>query len=258
MLEQQQGQLVTGLQEMYHRLLKGESWNGPTLSEANGHPLTHDILAAMNLLESKHDGSGDMEAFEEDCQKLQSRLLADGAGYVKRRQSFSSDSDHSQCGPSRSTSQNTPTITKPTMFKENFSFSASPTPLPQSPAPKKRQSYPPAQQSPLHQSTPLTNDPQLYQPEWTLPDLSNPEALLRSKFALQAPQLPNSLDDVEDIMNSPQWDDSTAAFDLNMNSWTSFPQQLSPGFGLQGMPDFGVNLSDPMDVDFSKYIQVAT
>ena len=89
MLEQQQGQLVTALQEMYHRLSAAHAWSGPTLSEATGHPLTHDILASLNLLESKQDGSGELEAFEEDCQKLQTKLLANGAGYVHRRGSFS-------------------------------------------------------------------------------------------------------------------------------------------------------------------------
>ena len=61
MLEQQQSQLVAGLQATYKRLQKAQVWNGPNLAEANGYPLTHDILAALDLLEVKNDGSGEVE-----------------------------------------------------------------------------------------------------------------------------------------------------------------------------------------------------
>ncbi|RMY94359.1 hypothetical protein D0864_05546 [Hortaea werneckii] len=43
MLEQQQGQLVSGLQHMYRRLIKTQAWTGPKLDEVNGAPLTHNI-----------------------------------------------------------------------------------------------------------------------------------------------------------------------------------------------------------------------
>ena len=99
MLEQQQGQLVAGLQDMYKQLQSAQAWTGPALPEADGHPLTHDILAALNLLESKSDGTGEFETFEEDCHQLQSKLIADGAGFVQRRGSFTSDSDHSARDP---------------------------------------------------------------------------------------------------------------------------------------------------------------
>lgn len=166
MLEQQQGQLVAGLQELYRRSLVGQSWSGPVLSEASGHPLTHDILSALHLLEPKNDGSDQMETFEEDVQKLQSRLIADGAGYMQRRGSISSDSDHSQHGMSKSSSRGTPPTSKAAIFDKNFTFTPSPSPVAQSPVPRHRQSYPPAQQSPLHRTVPMTNnDPQFYQPE---------------------------------------------------------------------------------------------
>mgnify|MGYP001186182659 CR=1 FL=1 len=75
MLEQQQAQLVAGLQETYRRLVDANVWPGKPLSEASGQPLTHDILARLDLLEPKNDGSGEHEHFEEDCQKLQQRLI---------------------------------------------------------------------------------------------------------------------------------------------------------------------------------------
>jgi hypothetical protein len=57
MLEKQHNQLVSGLQEMYQRLRKVSLWEGEPLDESSGRPLTHDILAALNLLETEEDGS---------------------------------------------------------------------------------------------------------------------------------------------------------------------------------------------------------
>jgi hypothetical protein len=94
MLEQQQAQLVSGLKEMYQRLQKASAWEGPSLDETSGHPLTHDILSALNLLELKHDDSGEPETFEENCDKLQSKMVSEGANYVRRRGSISSESEH--------------------------------------------------------------------------------------------------------------------------------------------------------------------
>ncbi|KAJ5118117.1 hypothetical protein N7448_004236 [Penicillium atrosanguineum] len=61
MLEQQQSWLVHGLQVLYHRAIEDESWSGDLLkAETNGHPLTHDILTRLGVL----DGSKG-ERFEE-------------------------------------------------------------------------------------------------------------------------------------------------------------------------------------------------
>jgi len=261
MLEQQQGQLVSALQEMYRRLSAAQAWTGPSLSEANGHPLTHDILRALNLLETKHDGTGDAETFEEDCEKLQIKLLADGAGYVApRRGSFSSDSDHSQHDQSRPVCKGTPQLSKHPVFRDSFDFnSVSPSPLSHSPVPRQRQSYPKAQPSPLQQASPLAHDPQFYQAEWTMPDMSNPEAMLRSKFALQAPDIHQSLSDFDSMTDSPFDAPPSMAYDANFGGLplaTSYPQ-LTGGYGgiLQGMHDYNAPL-DAMDLEFSKFIQV--
>lgn len=264
MLEQQQGQLVAGLQDMYKRLQSVQGWTGPALPEANGHPLTHDILAALNLLESKHDGSGEPEVFEEDCHSLQSRLLADGASYVQRRGSSSSDSDHSQHGqhPSRSTSHGTPRMAKAPVFKNNFNFSLASSPAPQSPAPRQRQSYPPTQPSPLQQDSPLPNDPQLFQAEWSIPDMSSPEQIMRSNYAMQTPDMQQGLSDIENIFSNNLFDASALSYEANFAGMpmTSYPQQLSNAFGgsMQSMQDFGPGLDPTNDVEFSKFIQVTT
>lgn len=55
MLEKQHNQLVLGLQELYYRLLKASLWEGEPLDLSTGRPLTHDILASLNLLNDQED-----------------------------------------------------------------------------------------------------------------------------------------------------------------------------------------------------------
>lgn len=268
MLEQQQGQLVQGLQEMYHRMLAAQQWQGPALSEATGHPLTHDILCALGLLEKKDDGSGETIAFEEDPERLQERLLAEGAVMTKRRGSMSSDSDRSH--RANSSSHSTPVLSKPPLFKENFNFGTSPSPTSRSPAPKSRKTHPPAVQSPLHQNAPMTNnnnannDPQLYQPDWSLAgqnwNTDDPEAIMKANFMMKTPflhqqqhQQPNAFN-LRDFNNGPD-----ALIDSPMTSEFDFgdvpyAQLTSNGFGPM-MQDFGYNAFEPMqDVDFKSWI----
>jgi hypothetical protein len=73
MLEKQHNQLVSGLQEMYQRLRKASLWEGEPLNESSGRPLTHDILAALNLLEPQEDGSN-----EEFIEQPQSSPMLEG------------------------------------------------------------------------------------------------------------------------------------------------------------------------------------
>lgn len=91
MLEQQQGQIVAALQEMYRRARQKSVWDGKPLDEGNdGNPLTHDILVALNIVSPGHT-----EKFEEDTERMQANLLANGAELAPRRSSVSSVSDHS-------------------------------------------------------------------------------------------------------------------------------------------------------------------
>lgn len=92
MLEQQQSQLVVGLQELYSRILKREDWPGDPLHDAgNGQPLTHDILERLGVLKHEQRGSG--HRFEEDFNVLQQRLYETGASPMLRRRSTSSTSE---------------------------------------------------------------------------------------------------------------------------------------------------------------------
>lgn len=261
MLEQQQSQLVSGMQELYRRLEKAKAWEGPKLEETNGSPLTHDILAALNLLEPKSEGGREMETFEEDCQKLQSKLLAEGAGYVRRRGSFSSDSEHSQHGHARSGSRHsTPVLPKPSLFKENFSFPGpNPSPLSQSPTPlASQQPQPPAQrqinkQSQM-QSPQLSSDPGLYAPEWAqaLADRSDASQFMRSGFAMQMPELD---DGAINSLDMSQWDQTPAQFDATYSQFTAYSDAMFMG-GMTTMPNLGdMSQMDGMDLDFRQFIQ---
>ncbi|KAK2757872.1 hypothetical protein FQN54_004278 [Arachnomyces sp. PD_36] len=115
MLEQQQSQLVAGLQESYRILLSSSNWPGsPLKPSSNGHPLTHDILETLGALKS--DGSSGIEQFEEDTSVLQKRLIAGGAGYMQRQDSSDggSDSEHSPTFPKPRSNNSLSAVCPPT------------------------------------------------------------------------------------------------------------------------------------------------
>lgn len=254
MLEQQQSQLVSGLKEMYHRLQKVSAWEGPSLDESSGQPLTHDILSALNLLESKHDDSGELEVFEEDCDKLQSRMVSEGASFVHRRGSISSDSDHSHHDrPKTASSHNqTPVQPKQSLFKESFNYhSASPSPLTQSPIPRSKpfaqQQYTtssPARQLPLQEPT-FINDPQLYAPEWAqvLADVTYTDSAYRGKMGIQQ----SEFDAFPPYVDAGQ-------IHMDAYQFSSYQHQMSNMIG--GLPDINdLTQIESMDFDFSTYVQ---
>lgn len=95
MLESQQTQLVTGLQELYRRLQRGEGWVGSPLKESTrGQPLTHDILERLGAL--KQDSKAGIDHFEDDHEALQNMLFANGAGAMQREHSFDTNSEADQ------------------------------------------------------------------------------------------------------------------------------------------------------------------
>lgn len=181
MLEQQQAQLVAGLRELYQRLQTGCGWPGSPLQEAQGgHPLTHDILERLGLLHSAGDGSSNYEGFEEDCSRLQRRLLSNGAACSRSRASTSSD-----CEPgfaSSASSIETPPL-QPLRFINPFLQNAAPpTPSMQSPI-----------QPHSHLGRPIKEFPQLTMPSFPQTNL-NPASLMRSQWATQAPSIDDGLD----------------------------------------------------------------
>lgn len=95
MLENQQSQLVAGLQELYKRVQNGQGWTGSPLKEtSHGGPLTHDILERLGAL--KQENHSENDRFEEDLSAMQQRLLSNGAGYMQRSNSTDSDSETDQ------------------------------------------------------------------------------------------------------------------------------------------------------------------
>jgi hypothetical protein len=265
MLEQQQSQLVSGLQEMYRRLQTAGVWNGESLKDSNnGQPLTHDILKSLGLLEPKHDGSGEMEMFEEDPSKLQSRLLSEGAGFAARRSSLSSDSDHSQHESIHSQRQSQAFSSfdvKPQLFRESFQFSAPNSPGErQSPLPHSRLSqHQQAQLSPARTSSPLSHESQLYQ-DWSFSSQNAPRTTIQSTYmTTQSPTFDNQSTASMSDMSFGNWDSTTISYDLGMAGLYQNP--LSQDFLPKVQQDFNLGMTplDPMiDLEFSQFVQVSS
>lgn len=118
LLEQQQAQLVHGLQELYRRTQTGQGWLGtPLPGSEGGHPLTHDILERLGAFKS--DRRGERESFEEDVNILQQMLIEDGSGFLQQQESADSDSEH---GQTPVPFLDLPSLT-PSSFNNPFSFS---------------------------------------------------------------------------------------------------------------------------------------
>lgn len=92
MLENQQAQLVAGLQKLYKRMQKGQGWTGtPPKADGQGMPLTHDILERLGALKQECHNSTD--AFDENLTALQQILIANGATMMERGPSHDRSSD---------------------------------------------------------------------------------------------------------------------------------------------------------------------
>ncbi|KAI9759856.1 MAG: hypothetical protein M4579_002063 [Chaenotheca gracillima] len=175
LLEQQQAQLVAGIQESYRRLRSGEGWTGSSLKERSedGRPSVHDILERLDVLGQSWDRSSNpsptTSRFEEDPFKMQQSLIANGAPPMVRHSSISSDSDHSP--PSPASYHNDPICSPRDSFnKENDRRYQPTTPAPSQeshlafysnqPTTHMLKSY---QRSMPHANAPSTMDPALLQ-----------------------------------------------------------------------------------------------
>ena len=244
MLERQQIQLVAGLQDMYRRLQKGERWPGaPLTEEANGHPLTHNILESLNVLHDPEDGN---EVFEEDLGRMRRRLLDSGASYVGRSGSFSSDSEHDhehhQLSPISGGTPRSGTSSSAPAHQPMFSHPFARPPM-----------TPPTSQSPALGAqllnTSFNNSPG--------PQVSSVQPAALHPSALQdtwGRSMINANRALEDHMNSmefasfdPQFEFTSMNFEPTMTSSNS----STVGFGATGpllMSDFE---SNPTDLEFS-------
>lgn len=226
MLEQQQSQLVAGLREMYRRFQTGEGWPGSPLQDATGgHPLTHDILDRLHLLHGKGEDGVHYDGFEEDCTRMQQQLLENGAGYIRRRGSTSSESDREHTSQS---SCGTP-VSHTVRFRDPFSRNcAPPTPPLISPMPQQSQARVPAK--PAHHFQGMTpmhvgmESEQLFGP-WTA--------------------LGEGIDFLTQL--------DSAGYDQPMDGLNQYMPETSAASTGIGMADW----NDTGDLDFSKYIRTS-
>jgi len=232
MLEQQQTQLVAGLRELYSRLQSGQSWPGQPLREAqNGHPLTHDILERLDLLHSATEGGNNYEGFEEDCNRMQQKLIDGGAPYTHRRGSVSSDSDHGH-NSSPSSYGGTPT-TKSLPYSDPFArHKAPPTPPMNSPFPRQSQII-----SPVKQEAPMVS----YMNNTGALD---PAALSRPAWTNESMMM---MDEPMDFSNKAMYTYDTFN-NFESNAMMLDPLVINPAGPM--MPDW----NDASDLDFSNFI----
>jgi len=201
MLEQQQGQLVAGVRELYHLLRTGRGWPGAPLQEAlGGHPLTHDILERLGVLHSAGESNSNCEGFEEDINEIKRRLfktdtihprtdrvrlgtgtirpeieaMHPGTGAMQSRSRASTSSDSEPGFASSSSSIQTPPL-QPVQFSNPFTQKVAP-PTPQSPT-----------QSQSQLSSPL-KDFRLVMPSITHAEL-NPANFVRSPWVTMVPSM---------------------------------------------------------------------
>ncbi|KAI0606035.1 C6 transcription factor (Fcr1) [Pyrenophora tritici-repentis] len=231
MLEQQQSQLVAGLRELYTRLQRGESWPGQPLQEtASGYPLTHDILERLDLLNSPSENGTHYEGFEEDCSRMQQRLLEGGAPYTRRRISVSSESDHGHASSS-SSYNGTPTTRSVALESPFARNTAPPTPPMNSPFPR---------QSEIVQ--PIKQEPQMASPVFMSSGAMDPSTLSR------APWMNDSTIMMDDSIDfKPMYEfDSYGNYDQSMMVDTIAMNPSDPM-----MPDWNTH----SDMDFTTFIQ---
>lgn len=71
LLERQQEHLVAALHMLYHRLIDCELWVGDRLTEYNGHPRVHDLLVALQIIDSTQDSGTSSPNLQEHCSNLE-------------------------------------------------------------------------------------------------------------------------------------------------------------------------------------------
>ncbi|PSK53944.1 hypothetical protein B9Z65_7750 [Elsinoe australis] len=255
MLEQQQSQLVVGLQETYRRLLAANLWPGPALNESEGHPLTHDILSVLDIIKHKSDDQTDV--FEEDPERLQQRLVAHGAPYMHRRGSVSSDSDHSTTHSHkrpRSMADSPMSSPAQSAFRKSFDHdrsTASPVSMNTAQLPQKRSRHP-HKPSPLHTESPIMDNLQNMEEDalmsaWSWQDM--PSDILQSQepqFTFPQNQSFNMLDNWSGLPSQNSFDPTFMA---------QYPTGLPSDIGFTNMQQLQ---KEPMDLDLSRYMPVAS
>lgn len=133
MLEKQHNQLVCGLQELYQRLQRASLWEGEPLDESSGRPLAHDILAALNFLEPKGNGSDDSDEFQDFVDHPQSDAMLDETSEAIEIASADSTGEarHSFARPDNAPVSELPAQTMTSSSPSNTLWTASPDQSPE-------------------------------------------------------------------------------------------------------------------------------
>ncbi|KAF2164540.1 hypothetical protein M409DRAFT_56380 [Zasmidium cellare ATCC 36951] len=250
-LEQQQTQLVAGLREMYNRLAVADAWKGATLPDVNGHPLTHDILTALDLLEAKQDCRRDENLLEQSSQKSRSRSPPASSPVTQRTDSTTSLSDPGQ-DPVPYTCHGLQT---PASSQEQI-VSRSPIKAQAADhAPEGEQPFSRSLQLPLQERAQSCGDPIFFSAPWAYPE-SQINSFMEWEFA----QLePSNLDyglGMSDLHASTIWG-GTGNFDFNIATLDADTHNIIDAFpwvpDLQGTNAFDASQS-LLDLDFSQYV----
>ncbi|KAF1984144.1 hypothetical protein K402DRAFT_151002 [Aulographum hederae CBS 113979] len=235
MLEQQQGQLVSGLRELYKRLEAGETWPGPALADAhNGYPLTHDILERLDLLQSSGDGHSQFEGFEEDPMRMQRRLLDNGATYVHRRGSLDSDSEQGHA--SSPSSYGTPPSPQHSHFKEPFVMSGTP------PTPTTADNSPFGTQAHLATMNAAKMPPYVF-PSTMQTGLNPNQIMQQQAWPTQTPAMDETADFIQQF-------DATMGYDVSYSQYNT-TQPMTTNMNM-------MDWNDPIDLDFKDFIQASS
>lgn len=161
MLERQQSQLIAALEEMYRRMQMAQAWTGPALRELDGRPLTHEMLAALNVLEIDEQSSEGSSWVSDSDQPFQMDFLPDFNNHVQENNSL--DFNSTAKTPSVTEMKDLVPLTwTDTAFFDQHSVPAFPNGAQWIQQP--RHSSP----SELLRLNSVPNDPLLYQAEWVV------------------------------------------------------------------------------------------
>lgn len=76
LLERQHERLARGLQDLYHRSVQMNCWDGPRLHKKNQRPLIHDLISALNLDGANENKGCDLDVHTVDDRPLKSTTPA--------------------------------------------------------------------------------------------------------------------------------------------------------------------------------------
>lgn len=233
MLEDQQSQMVTGLQELYKRVQHGRGWTGPPVEMTpDGVPLTFSILQRLGAIKRENDDKTRM--FEEDVVTVKQHFISREAEYFQCSSLTHSDSEGDRssvfgqispkdlitlCGTSQYPLS--PSHDNPCIFSRCLSSAASHAQTSQSVRPECGINTTPPPQSKWSQSTTMFDDNM----DFLNPFTSWPQSLILSS-QLSQPQTSSSAPTCPLITDRPGENEDFMELFNSMAAWN----RLVPGY----------------------------